>query len=410
VASKIFNDPVYGFVSLPYEIVFDLVEHPWFQRLRRITQLGLSSLVYPGAIHTRFQHALGAVHLMAKALQVLRAKGHEISEEEAEASCIAILLHDLGHGPFSHALENTLVPFHHERLSLAMMEKLNEEFGGRLKLAREIFEGTYPRYFLHQLVSSQLDVDRLDYLTRDTYFTGVHEGVIGWNRIIDMMNVADGRLVVEAKGIHSIEKFIIARRIMYWQVYLHKTVLCAEQMLIRLLSRAQDLVREGEELFASPALDWILRFSVQEDGRDSQISDEFLENYSQIDDADLYGAFKVWMQHPDPVLSRLSEGIIHRKLFRISMSDHVIGPEKIWDLVERTRIKLDLDPEMSKQMILQGRISNAAYEKDVEGILIQSKGGQLKDLSLASDQLSFVSLVNPVEKYFACFPKEIGYL
>ena len=299
---KIFNDPVYGFVAIPNEIIFDIIEHPYLQRLRRIKQLGLTHLVYPGALHTRFHHSLGAMHLMGKALLELKAKGHDVSEEEMAGAQIAILLHDIGHGPYSHALEHAIVTsLHHEDISTLFMKKLNQHFNGKLDLALEIFENSYPRKFFHKLVSSQFDMDRLDYLKRDSFFTGVSEGVINYERLLNMVEVANDEPVIEAKGIYSVEKFITARRLMYWQVYLHKTVLVAEYMLVRVLKRAKELSLSGENLFATPALHFFLNNHVSK--TDFENDPGVLAHFSNLDDYDIFSALKVWVNHKDPILS-----------------------------------------------------------------------------------------------------------
>ena len=315
---KIFNDPVYGFISIPQEIIFDVIEHPFMQRLRRIKQLGLTDLVYPGALHTRYHHVLGAMHLMSKAIATIRRKGHTISETEEQAALLAILLHDIGHGPFSHALEHDIVSgVSHEEISIFFIERLSKEFNGELDLALEIFKNTYPKEFLHQLVSSQLDMDRMDYLNRDSFYTGVNEGKIGSDRIIEMMNVVNGKLVLEEKGIYSIEKFIVARRLMYWQVYLHKTVVAAEYMLIQALRRAKELKQKGTALFASPALNYFLENNVS--AEDFKSDPKVLERFALLDDYDILGAIKVWQSESDKVLSELSKRIIERRLFKIEV-------------------------------------------------------------------------------------------
>lgn len=403
IRSKIFNDPVYGFVGVQHPRVFELVEHPWFQRLRRIQQLGLSSLVYPGAIHTRFGHALGALHLMQHALLVLKGKGIEITEEESEAACIAILLHDIGHGPYSHALEFILAEgVHHETISLAFMEELGKSPGG-MELAMAIFRDTYPKRFLHQLVSSQLDVDRLDYLTRDTYFTGVHEGKIGWNRIIDMMDVQEDELVIEAKGIYSIEKFIIARRIMYWQVYLHKTVLCAEEMLIKTMQRAKKLASEGVELPGSPSLKWML---YEWPAKKQEKPDaEFLSHFAALDDTDVLASLKVWQHHPDKVLAFLSTAIVNRRLFRIRMQNEAFDASEVAGLKKQVKQSLSIDDEAMDYLFLQDSTSNAAYNPDFHSINILYKDGSVRDVASASDQLNIRVLSDPVIKHYICYPK-----
>ncbi|MEL6358072.1 MAG: HD domain-containing protein, partial [Bacteroidota bacterium] len=313
---KILNDPVYGFVRIPYGTIFELVEHPFFQRLRRIKQVSLTHYVYPGALHTRFHHALGALHLMQQAISSLRAKDVDITPAEAEGVQIAILLHDIGHGPFSHTLENTLIEVHHEELSLQFMEALNEQFGGKLDLAIKIFKGEHEKPFLSQLVSGQLDMDRMDYLNRDSYFTGVSEGVIGYDRIIKMLNVVNGQLVVEEKGIYSVERFLTSRRIMYWQVYLHKTVLAAEQMLIQVLRRAKELFSEGVSVWAPPSLDYFLRNRLTAENF-AENTNELLRRFAILDDMDIASAVKAWQKHPDTILAFLSWALTHRKLFRL---------------------------------------------------------------------------------------------
>ncbi len=382
------------------------MEHPWFQRLRRIQQLGLGSLIYPGAIHTRFQHALGAMHLMGKALAVLRSKGHAITAIEEEAALAAILLHDIGHGPFSHALEKTLVRnLHHEKLGLAMFDALVEELGEPLGEARAIFTGQHPKAFLHELVSSQLDVDRLDYLTRDTYFTGVHEGVIGTNRILDMLNLdAEGHLVVEAKGIYSIEKFLVARRIMYWQVYLHKAVLSAEQMLIRALLRARELVAGSGQLFGTPAL--LSMLSAQQ--VPSQPDRAFLERFASLDDTDIWSALKVWSAHPDPVLSRLASGIVQRRLFRVEMSTEPFAPGHVASLREAVCRQYGTDHAASDYLLIEDRIGTSAYSPDSRGIRILNKDGSLQDLSEAGQALQIRFVGDPEVKHYLCYPKELS--
>ena len=332
---KIINDPVYGFLTIPYESVFDIVEHPWFQRLRRIKQLGLTDLVYPGALHTRFHHTLGAVHLMCQAVDELRTKGYEITEDEAEGVTLAILLHDIGHGPFSHALEHSLVSgVGHEEMSLLFMERLNDQFDGKLELAIRIFRDDYPKRFLYQLVSSQLDVDRLDYLRRDSFFTGVSEGVVGSDRIIKMLHVVNDELAIEAKGIYSIEKFIVARRIMYWQVYLHKAVLSAEMLLIEILKRAKEVVASGTELHASPSLKTFLEsdFTI-EDFRSNPV---LLESFANLDDFDVFAGIKVWKDESEPILQQLCDMMINRGLLKVSMLDRALSENEL------DQLRLDL--------------------------------------------------------------------
>ncbi|MEZ5013521.1 MAG: HD domain-containing protein [Chitinophagales bacterium] len=397
---KIINDPVYGFITIPYEIIYDIIEHPYFQRLRRIQQLGLSNLVYPGAMHTRFNHALGAMHLMGKAIQVLRQKGHEITDHEAEAVTIAILLHDIGHGPFSHALEKTIISqVHHEELSLLYMEKLNVAFGGRLNTALEIFTGTYQKKFLHQLVSGQLDVDRLDYLTRDSYFTGVHEGVIGYDRLIEMMDIVHDALVIEQKGIYSVEKFIVARRVMYWQVYLHKTVICAEQMLIKALKRAKYLVKSGIELFATPALKFFLQHDVTL--RDFRENPEHVQVYSVLDDTDIYVSLKQWQFSEDKVLAFLASCIVDRKLFRIELDNEQISASRIREVEESIARRFGITDAFDLQYYVFNDVTtNSAYDQESDNILIKMRNGEIMDVANASDYLNLRALSDTVVKHY----------
>lgn len=403
---KILNDPVYGFVQIPYGILFDLLEHPWFQRLRRIKQLSLTHYVYPGALHTRFHHALGALHLMTQAIEVLRSKGIEISAEEAEAVSIAILLHDIGHGPFSHTLEHTLIQHvQHEELSLLFMQQLNEQFDGKLQMAIDIFRDNYSRRFFHQLVSGQLDMDRMDYLNRDSFFTGVYEGVIGYDRIIKMLCVVNDQLVVEEKGIYSIEKFLLARRLMYWQVYLHKTVLAAEQMLVRTLQRARELALAGEELAVSKPLAYFLyqqmdRTFVQEN------SSDLLEQFARLDDFDVASALKSFVQHPDPVLAFLADGLINRRLFKLILQNEPFASDQI----EKIRLKIKRDNRFPhtdlKYLVFQGKESNSTYSTAKDEIYILFKDGNVRPMSESSDQELRTSIIT---KYYLCYPKNINY-
>jgi uncharacterized protein len=398
---KIFNDPVYGFVTVPYGLIFELIEHPYFQRLRRIKQVSLTHYVYPGALHTRFHHALGAFHLMTEAIEVLRSKGTEISEAEAEAVQIAILLHDIGHGPFSHTLETTLINVHHERLSQLFMHKLNEEFAGALSLAIRIFDDDYPKKFLHQLVSSQLDMDRMDYLNRDSFFTGVHEGVIGYDRIIKMLAVQDGELVVEEKGIYSIEKFLIARRLMYWQVYLHKTVLSAEQMLVQALRRAKQIVQKGEALYCPPNLELFIHHDFVE--QDFVLRrDELLEAFAGLDDSDISAALKGWMKSQDPVLAFLAKGLINRRLFKIRWSDVPFAPTEVATLQQAIQKWWPGPAEDASFLLLQGKESNHAYNPQSEEIKMLFKNGTGRPMSaLLEPGLHFQN----VTKYYLAYPK-----
>jgi len=399
---KIFNDPVYGFVSVPYGIIFDLVEHPWFQRLRRIKQVSLTHYVYPGALHTRFHHALGAMHLMTGALEELRSKGAEITEEEDLAARIAILLHDIGHGPFSHTLEHTLIDVTHEELSLLFMEQLNEEFGGALSLAIEIFKGSYPKKFLHQLISGQLDMDRMDYLNRDSFFTGVYEGVIGYDRIIKMLAVWDGELVVEEKGIYSIEKFLMARRLMYWQVYLHKAVLSAEQMLISTLKRARELGRDGVDLQVPPSLQFFLRKEYNAaDFRERRA--ELLRHFARLDDYDIFSALKSYMDGPDPLLAFLSGRIVNRRLFKLELQNHPFEAAYKEQIHDRILRKLGFGESDLPYLFLEGEESNSAYDISGEEIRILFKKGKIMPISECSD-VGVPSRI--VTKYFLGYPKE----
>ena len=400
---KIFNDPVYGFISIPQEIIFDVIEHPFMQRLRRIKQLGLTDLVYPGALHTRYHHVLGAMHLMSKAIATIRRKGHTISETEEQAALLAILLHDIGHGPFSHALEHDIVSgVSHEEISIFFIERLSREFNGELDLALEIFKNTYPKEFLHQLVSSQLDMDRMDYLNRDSFYTGVNEGKIGSDRIIEMMNVVNGKLVLEEKGIYSIEKFIVARRLMYWQVYLHKTVVAAEYMLIQALRRAKELKQKGTALFASPALNYFLENNVS--AEDFKSDPKVLERFALLDDYDILGAIKVWQSESDKVLSELSKRIIDRRLFKIEVSKTPFNVEKITAIRAEIVKNLNLSEQEAEHFIITNKLTNNAYNFKRENINLVMKSGEIIDVTKASDNLNISALANPVEKFFLSYP------
>ena len=400
---KIFNDPVYGFISIPDEFIFDLIEHPYLQRLRRIMQLGMSHLVYPGALHTRFHHVLGAMHLMTLAVATIRRKGHVITPEEERGVLIAILLHDIGHGPFSHALEYDIVNgVSHEEISGYFIQRLGKEFGEPLEHALLIFNNKHSKPFLHQLVSSQLDMDRLDYLNRDSFYTGVSEGIIGSDRLIEMINVHEGNLVLEEKGIYSIEKFIVARRLMYWQVYLHKTVVAAEYMLIHALRRAKHLSKKGETLFASPALHFFLTNDVTQVvfKKDPSVLDRF----AQLDDYDILGALKVWQKHPDKVLSLLSTRLVNRQLFKIEISRDPFGPDRIQLEKEIIRNYFDLEGDDVDFFVYTDILSNNAYNQNKQNINMLMKNGEVIDLTKASDNLNISALANPVEKYFLCYP------
>ncbi|MFN4234369.1 MAG: HD domain-containing protein [Bacteroidia bacterium] len=402
---KIFNDPIYGFITIPFPIIHDLIEHPYFQRLRRIKQVGMSHMVYPGALHTRFHHAMGAMHLMTQAIEVLRFKGVRISDDEAKGVTIAILLHDIGHGPFSHALEHSIVSgVHHEDLSSLFMQRLNEKFKGQLDTAIRIFNNTYPKKFLHQLVSGQLDMDRMDYLNRDSFYSGVSEGVISYDRIIKMLNVHKDQLVVEDKGIYSIEKFIVARRLMYWQVYLHKTVLSAENLLVNILSRAKFLANKGEELFATPAFHYFLYNKVSK--KDFEKNPALLDLFAQLDDYDIHTSIKVWMNHHDKVLARLCSNMVERKLFRIELQAKKIDTAYVNAKKSEVIKKYKIEKEEADYFVFTGSISNNAYNPQSDKINILFKDGQLKDITEASDQLNIRALSTPVEKFFICYPKD----
>ena len=402
---KILNDPIYGFISIQNEIIFDLIEHPFFQRLRRISQLGLTYLVYPGAYHTRFHHALGALHLTQRAISILRKKGHEISAEEEEATQIAILLHDIGHGPFSHALENTVVKgIHHESISTLFMEELNRQFDGKLDLAIRIFTNKYERKFLHDLISSQLDMDRLDYLRRDSFYTGVTEGAINSERLLSMLNVADDHLVVDRKGIYSVEKFIVARRLMYWQVYLHKTVLSAEFMLVNILHRARNLARNGIEVFSSRPLNRFL--TTEYEMVDFRNDAELLNEFAALDDYDILGAIKEWCHHEDQILSSLSKKLINRNLLKIKLQDHPFSNDEIEGYRKSIREALSLENQEENYFIIVDKISNHAYSKESIGIRLLYKDGITKDIIDASDHFDLGLITKPVIKHFICYPDE----
>lgn len=401
---KIINDPVYGFISISDELIFDVLEHPYLQRLRRIVQLGLSHLVYPGALHTRFHHVLGAMHLSATAVATLRRKGNEISQDEERAVLLAILLHDIGHGPFSHALEFDIVNgVSHEAISGFFIDRLSLEFGDDLKRAHLIFQNKYHKPFLHELVSSQLDMDRLDYLNRDSFYSGVSEGIIGTERLIEMLAVHDGHLVLEEKGIYSVEKFIVARRVMYWQVYLHKTVVVAEYMLIHALRRAKQLVKQGQVLFASPALDYFLKNDVT--ANDFVEKSEVLELFAQLDDYDIWGAMKVWQRSDDPILSKLCSGLVNRKLFKIEISKHPFPSDRIQLEKETVKANYGFEGDELNYFVYHDVLTNKAYNEDRQKINLLMKNGEILDLSKASDNLNISALSQPVDKYFLCFPK-----
>lgn len=403
---KIINDPVYGFVKIPSDLIFDLIEHPFFQRLRRIKQLGLSNLVYPGALHTRFQHVIGAMSLTVQAVDILKTKGVQISEEEKDAVCAAVLLHDMGHGPFSHALENVLInDVNHESISLAYMNRLNTDMGGRLSLCIKIFKNEYEKKFLHQLVSSQLDMDRLDYLRRDSFYTGVQEGVIGHDRIINMLNVCNDEMVIEEKGIYSIEKFLIARRLMYWQVYLHKTVIAAESLLVKILQRASYLAVNGTELFSSPAFHYFLYN--KPDLESFFLNEEVLNIYSELDDFDITTSIKVWCNHDDKILSELCKMFRDRKLPKIEIQSHYFEKNKIDALLKNAAQNREISIDDAKYFVYTDSVKNEAYSLEGFNIKVLFKDGKTIDIADASDQYNISALANTVTKYFLCYPKNL---
>ncbi|RZJ30079.1 MAG: HD domain-containing protein [Flavobacterium sp.] len=400
---KIFNDPIYGFITIPSELIYDLIQHRYFQRLRRISQMGLSYLVYPGAHHTRFHHALGCMHLMQKSVEVLRFKGISISADEEQALYIAILLHDIGHGPFSHAMEHSIVEdVNHESISMSFMDKLNHEFEGKLSLAIKIFKGDYHRKFMLQLISSQLDMDRMDYLKRDSFFTGVAEGNINSDRLIQMMNVVGDVLVIEEKGIYSVEKFLMARRLMYWQAYLHKTSLVAELMLMKILKRAKELAQSGVQLSCSGPLLYFICNKVE------AFDDQALEKFALLDDYDIVSALKCWQDHSDEILASLSRRILNRDLFKIKVSSDKFTTEELSVLLDSFADAHQLSREEAKYFIFKGKIKNQAYSKDVEPIHILKKDKTIEDVIEASDQLNLKALSKPVTKYYICFPKQLA--
>ena len=398
---KIINDPIYGFIHIPSTLVFDIIEHPYFQRLRRINQMGLSYLVFPGAKHTRFEHVLGCVFLMQKTVEMLRFKGIQISEKEAEGLYIAILLHDIGHGPFSHAMEHSIVEgISHEEISLRFMQELNKVFNGKLETAIAMFQGTYPRKFMHQLISSQLDMDRADYLKRDSFYTGVAEGNINSERLISMLNVRNDELVVEEKGLYSVEKFLIARRLMYWQVYLHKTSVAAEQILIRLLNRAKELVQQGQKLTMSTALAFFVKNKISKD----DFSQEVLEMFARLDDTDIISAMKEWQFHPDVVLSKLSKMLLNRDLLKIKVRLNDFEEQKIKRL-QKLSLAKGVDEKDMKYFVFTGVMTNRAYNPENEIIKILTKNGRVVELSKTSEAINLEPLSQVTERYYICYPK-----
>lgn len=401
---KIINDPAFGFINIPKGLLYDIVRHPLLQRLTRIKQVGLSSVVYPGAQHTRFQHSLGAFYLMSEAITQLTSKGNFIFDSEAEAVQAAILLHDIGHGPFSHVLEDTIVQgVSHEEISLMLMERMNKEMNGQLSLAIQIFKDEYPKRFLHQLVSGQLDMDRLDYLRRDSFYTGVTEGNIGSARIIKMLDVADDRLVIESKGIYSIENFLTARRLMYWQVYLHKTSVAYERMLISTLLRAKELASQGVELFASPALHFFLYNDINH--TEFHNNPDCLENFIQLDDNDIWTALKVWSNHPDKVLSTLSLGMINRNIFKVENSAEPIGEDRIKELTLQISQQLGITLSEANYFVSTPSIEKNMYDPADDSIDIIYKDGTIKNIAEASDMLNISLLSKKVKKYYLCYQR-----
>ena len=401
---KIINDPVHGFINIPSDTVFDLIEHPYFQRLRRIKQLGLTHLVYPGALHTRFHHSIGSMHLITEAINTLKIKGVNITKEEEQAVIIAILLHDIGHGPFSHALEKSIVEdVSHEDISEMLMHKLNENCDISLSMAIAIFKNKYPKKFLHQLVSSQLDVDRLDYLKRDSFFTGVSEGVISTDRIIKMFNVSNDELVIEEKGIYSVENFIISRRLMYWQVYLHKTVISAENLLVKILQRAKQLANDNEKLFATPSFEYFLYGTHNKDSFYN--NPNTLNNFVSLDDTDIQTSIKVWNNHSDSVLSTLCKMLTNRKLYKIELQNTPFDDIYISEIKASIQSKHNISPEHIDYFVFTQQISNNAYKPDYDRIGILQKNQKVIDFAEASDQLNIDVLAKTVKKHFLCYPK-----
>jgi HD superfamily phosphohydrolase len=404
---KVINDPVYGFISIPSGLIQQVIQHPFFQRLRRINQLGLTSFVYPGAVHTRFHHALGAMHLMSLALDSLRTKGNPITDEEFEATLIAILLHDLGHGPFSHLLEHTLLhETSHESISLLLIRQMNREMGGNLTLAEQIFEGTYPKNFLHQLVSSQLDIDRLDYLNRDAYFTGVKEGTVGADRIIKMLDVVDDTIVVEEKGIYSVENFLNTRRLMYWQVYFHKATISAEVMLVQLIKRASVLAQAGAYVPSSKQLAYFL---LNRPHLDELVQEqERLMSFAKLDDYDIWTAVKLWADSEDWVLRELSNRLLTRQLYRVEISNQPFPAERMTEIKNNLKANLNLQKDQIPYFLITGEASNAAYLSHNQNILILKKDGTLVDIAEASELPNIKAISKIVKKFYLCFPKTVS--
>ncbi len=404
--NKIFNDPVYGFIRVPDKLHFEVIEHPYFQRLRRIKQMGLTYLVYPGAHHGRFQHSIGAMHLMQIALETLNRKGHHIPRNERQAASLAILLHDIGHGPYSHALEETIVSgLGHEELTLLLMHQINNQFGGALDEAIAVFEGTHPKKFLCELVSSQLDMDRMDYLKRDSFFTGVKEGNINSDRLLAMLQLSNNHLVIEAKGIHSVEHFLVARQLMYWQVYLHKTSLSAEFMLVNCLRRAKQLSMNGHQLAATPALQWFLQNNPQPS--DFYPGSEAMEKFTQLDDYDVFTALKLWQNDSDRVLRLLSRNIVNRRLFKIEVSKEAFASGTAEALLQGIRDTFELNADEAAFFLVNESTSKTLYNPDEPPLHILSKDGSLADIRQVSDQFNFTLMDQPVTRHYLCYPKEV---
>jgi HD superfamily phosphohydrolase len=393
---KIINDPVYGFITIDDELIYTIISHPYYQRMRRIHQMALAQLVYPGAVHTRLHHSLGAYHLMCNAINELKSKGVSITFEEEQAAKIAILLHDIGHGPYSHALEHILIKnASHEEISLLLMRRMNKELSGKLQMAIDIFTGIYPRKFFHQLISGQLDVDRMDYLIRDSFFTGVSEGVIGYDRIIKMLTVDNGELMIEEKGINSIEKFLMSRRFMYWQVYLHKTVLCAEKMLINIIKRARSISAKAPTKEFNIFLD-------KEFGKEE--IENHLDDFCRLDDYDVLTAIKAWSIHQDKILSFLCKGIINRKLLKVKYSGTIIDNYLLQKISDAARQRFMVDDEEVKYLVFTGETENKTYSNDDEHINILFKDGTIKDISEVDNALINQTLFGTVKKFYICFP------
>ena len=403
--AKIINDPVFGFIKIPRGLLYGIVEHPLFQRLNRINQLGLASVVYPGARHTRFQHSLGAFHLMTEAVLSLQQKGIFIFDTEAEAVQAAILMHDIGHGPFSHVLEDTLIHgISHEDISLLMMEDINRHFNGQLNLAISIFKGDYPKNFLHQLISSQLDMDRLDYLRRDSFYTGVTEGNIGSARIIKMLNVVDDMLVVDQKGIYSLENYLTTRRLMYWQVYLHRTCVAYEKVLVNMLTRAKELLRQGQDIFASPALHYFLANEVDKNWFEAH--PETLSLYSELDDSDIWSAMKAWKHHSDKILSTLATDMLDRHIFKVEVSETPIDETYIETIVKDISTRMEISVEDARRYMMSiNTISKDMYNVDDDNIAILYKNSEIRDISKASELLNVQLLSKKIRKYYLCYQR-----